>query len=90
MPATEEPTVAMVEAAYRHHGIQAPHYQLRAAAGLFGDAARGRRDGWGSTARSPTNGFVKPNTGGALAVVAWAMTRTDATGPLADLSDDPP
>jgi hypothetical protein len=40
MPATGNPTVAMVEAAYRHHGIQAPLHQLRAVAGLLGDAAR--------------------------------------------------
>jgi hypothetical protein len=41
MPATGNPTIAVVEAAYRHHGIKAPLHQLRAVAGLAARAGVG-------------------------------------------------
>jgi shikimate dehydrogenase len=47
MPAAENPTVAMVEAAYRHHGIQARYINCEAPPALLGDAVRGARAmGW--------------------------------------------
>ncbi len=47
MPAAENPTVAMVEAAYRHHDIAARYINCEVPAGLLGDAVRGARAmGW--------------------------------------------
>src|SRR3954467_11442843 len=46
-PAAENPTVAMVEAAYRHHGIDARYVNCDVAPAALGDAARGARAmGW--------------------------------------------
>jgi shikimate dehydrogenase len=46
-PAAENPTVAMVEAAYRHHGIDARYLNCDVAPGSLGDAVRGARAmGW--------------------------------------------
>jgi shikimate dehydrogenase len=55
-PAAENPTVAMVEAAYRHHGLNARYLNCDVAPGGLRDAVRGARAmGWaGSTARSRT------------------------------------
>ena len=47
MPAAENPTVAMVEAAYRHHRIAARYINCEAPPELLGDAVRGARAmGW--------------------------------------------
>ncbi len=47
MPAAENPTVAMVEAAYRHHGIDARYLNCEVAPDALGDAVRGARAmGW--------------------------------------------
>ena len=40
-PAAENPTVAMIEAAYRHHHIDARYINCEVAAGGLGDAVRG-------------------------------------------------
>ena len=40
-PAGDNPTVAMIEAAYRHHGIDARYLNCEVAAGGLGDAVRG-------------------------------------------------
>jgi shikimate dehydrogenase len=46
-PAAENPTVAMIEAAYRHHGIDARYLNCEVAADGLGDAVRGARAmGW--------------------------------------------
>jgi shikimate dehydrogenase len=46
-PAAENPTVAMIEAAYRHHGIDARYINCDVAPGQLGDAVRGARAmGW--------------------------------------------
>jgi shikimate dehydrogenase len=46
-PAAENPTVAMVEAAYRHHGIDARYLNCDVAPEALGDAVRGARAmGW--------------------------------------------
>ena len=47
MPAAENPTVAMVEAAYRHHGIAARYVNCEVPPELLGDAVCGARAmGW--------------------------------------------
>jgi shikimate dehydrogenase len=47
MPAAENPTVAMVEAAYRHHNIAARYINCEVPPELLGDAVRGARAmGW--------------------------------------------
>jgi shikimate dehydrogenase len=47
MPAAENPTVAMVEAAYQHHGIDARDINCEVAPAALGDAVRGARAmGW--------------------------------------------
>src|SRR5438128_7727339 len=47
MPAGENPTVAMVEAAYRHHGLDARYLNCEVEPELLGDAVRGARAmGW--------------------------------------------
>jgi shikimate dehydrogenase len=47
MPAGENPTVAMVEAAYRHHGIDARYLNCEVEPAALGDAVRGARAmGW--------------------------------------------
>jgi shikimate dehydrogenase len=47
LPAAENPTVAMVEAAYRHHGIDARYLNCEVAPEALGDAVRGARAmGW--------------------------------------------
>jgi shikimate dehydrogenase len=47
MPAAENPTVAMVEAAYRHHGIDARYVNCEVAPDALCDAVRGARAmGW--------------------------------------------
>jgi shikimate dehydrogenase len=43
MPAAENPTVAMIEAAYQHHGIQARYINCEVAPDALGDAVRGAR-----------------------------------------------
>jgi shikimate dehydrogenase len=46
-PAAENPTVAMVEAAYRHHGIDARYLNCDVPSDALGDAVRGARAmGW--------------------------------------------
>ena len=46
-PAGENPTVAMIEAAYRHHGVDARYLNCEVAADALGDAVRGARAmGW--------------------------------------------
>jgi shikimate dehydrogenase len=46
-PADENPTVAMVEAAYRHHGLNARYVNCEVAPEALGDAVRGARAmGW--------------------------------------------
>jgi shikimate dehydrogenase len=46
-PAAENPTVAMVEAAYRHHGLDARYLNCEVAPAGLGDAVRGARAmGW--------------------------------------------
>jgi shikimate dehydrogenase len=46
-PAAENPTVVMVEAAYRHHGIDARYINCDVAPSALGDAVRGARAmGW--------------------------------------------
>ena len=46
-PAAENPTVAMVEAAYRHHGLDARYLNCDVAPEVLGDAVRGARAmGW--------------------------------------------
>jgi shikimate dehydrogenase len=46
-PADENPTVAMVEAAYRHHGLDARYLNCEVAPDALGDAVRGARAmGW--------------------------------------------
>jgi shikimate dehydrogenase len=46
-PAAENPTVAMVEAAYRHHGLDARYVNCDVAPKALGDAVRGARAmGW--------------------------------------------
>src|ERR1700716_1257080 len=46
-PAAENPTVAMIEAAYRHHRIDARYLNCEVAPGALGDAVRGARAmGW--------------------------------------------
>jgi shikimate dehydrogenase len=42
-PAAENPTVAMIEAAYRHHGIEARYINCEVAPAALGDAVRGAR-----------------------------------------------
>jgi shikimate dehydrogenase len=47
MPAAENPTVAMVEAAYRHHRLDARYLNCEVPAAALGDAVRGARAmGW--------------------------------------------
>jgi shikimate dehydrogenase len=47
MPAAENPTVAMIEAAYRHHGIDARYVNCEVAPEALGDAVRGAQAmGW--------------------------------------------
>jgi shikimate dehydrogenase len=47
MPAAENPTVAMIEAAYRHHGLDARYINCEVAPEHLGDAVRGARAmGW--------------------------------------------
>src|SRR4051794_37516939 len=47
MPAAENPTVAMIEAAYRHHGVDARYLNCEVAPESLGDAVRGARAmGW--------------------------------------------
>ena len=47
MPAAENPTVVMVEAAYRHHGLDARYLNCEVAPEALGDAIRGARAmGW--------------------------------------------
>jgi shikimate dehydrogenase len=47
LPAAENPTVAMVEAAYRHHGLDARYLNCEVAPEALGDAVRGARAmGW--------------------------------------------
>jgi shikimate dehydrogenase len=47
MPAAENPTVAMVEVAYRHHGLDARYVNCEVAPEALGDAVRGARAmGW--------------------------------------------
>jgi shikimate dehydrogenase len=47
MPAAENPTVAMIEAAYRHHGIDARYINCEVSPTALGDAVRGARAmGW--------------------------------------------
>jgi shikimate dehydrogenase len=47
MPAAENPTVAMVEAAYRHHGLDWRYINCEVPPQLLGDAVRGARAmGW--------------------------------------------
>jgi len=47
MPAAENPTVAMVEAAYRHHGLDWRYLNCEVAPDALGDAVRGARAmGW--------------------------------------------
>jgi len=47
MPAAENPTVAMVEAAYRHHNIHARYITCEVAPAALGDAVRGAKAmGW--------------------------------------------
>ena len=46
-PAGENPTVAMIEAAYRHHGLDARYLNCEVAPAALGDAVRGARAmGW--------------------------------------------
>jgi shikimate dehydrogenase len=46
-PARDNPTVAMMEAAYRHHGLDCRYINCEVAAELLGDAVRGARAmGW--------------------------------------------
>jgi shikimate dehydrogenase len=46
-PAGDNPTVAMIEAAYRHHGVDARYLNCEVAAEALGDAVRGARAmGW--------------------------------------------
>lgn len=46
-PAAENPTVAMIEAAYRHHGLNARYINCEVAPDALGDAVRGARAmGW--------------------------------------------
>ncbi len=46
-PAAENPTVAMIEAAYRHHGLAARYINCEVAPEALGDAVRGARAmGW--------------------------------------------
>jgi shikimate dehydrogenase len=46
-PAAENPTVAMIEAAYRHHGLDARYINCEVAPERLGDAVRGARAmGW--------------------------------------------
>jgi shikimate dehydrogenase len=46
-PAAENPTVAMIEAAYRHHGLDARYINCEVAPAALGDAVRGARAmGW--------------------------------------------
>jgi shikimate dehydrogenase len=42
-PAAENPTVAMIEAAYRHHGLDARYINCEVPPELLGDAVRGAR-----------------------------------------------
>src|SRR5882757_1545899 len=47
LPAGENPTVAMVEAAYRHHGLDARYLNCEVEPEALGDAVRGARAmGW--------------------------------------------
>jgi shikimate dehydrogenase len=47
LPAAENPTVAMVEAAYRHHGLDARYLNCEVEPAALGDAVRGARAmGW--------------------------------------------
>ncbi len=47
MPAAENPTVAMIEAAYRHHGLDWRYINCEVAPAHLGDAVRGARAmGW--------------------------------------------
>jgi shikimate 5-dehydrogenase len=47
MSAAENPTVAMIEAAYRHHGIDARYINCEVSPTALGDAVRGARAmGW--------------------------------------------
>jgi shikimate dehydrogenase len=47
MPAAENPTVVMVEAAYRHHGLDARYLTCEVAPDALGDAVRGAKAmGW--------------------------------------------
>lgn len=46
-PAAENPTVAMIEAAYRHHALEARYINCDVAPDMLGDAVRGARAmGW--------------------------------------------
>ena len=46
-PAAENPTVAMIEAAFRHHGMDARYINCEVEPAALGDAARGARAmGW--------------------------------------------
>jgi shikimate 5-dehydrogenase len=47
VPARDNPTVAMIEAGYRHHGVDARYLNCEVAPEALGDAVRGARAmGW--------------------------------------------
>ena len=50
--AAENPTVVMVEAAYRHNGLDARYINCEVPAPMLGDAVRGAGDGNRSLLRS--------------------------------------
>lgn len=66
-PAAENPTVAMVEAAYRHHGLNARYLNCDVAPNGLGDAVRGARAmGWaGFNCSIPHKIAVDPSTSSA-------------------------
>src|SRR4029450_10330840 len=59
-PAAENPTVAMIEAAYRHHDLDARYVNCEVAPEALGDAVRGARArGWlGFKCSIPPKGAV--------------------------------
>ena len=76
-PAGDNPTVAMVEAAYRHHGINARSLNCEVEPAALGDAVRGARAmGWvGFNCSIPHKVAVTSTSMG------W-LTRPASSGPL--------
>ena len=94
-PAAENPTVAMIEAAYRHHGLDARYINCDVASDALGEAVRGAAAmGWvGFNCSIPHKVAVVDHldalaeSASVIGAVNCAVVR-DRLGAGADLGDD--